>query len=105
MDTAHVLIGTYELLDFLEDLDLPAQLIGRTVTVNFPRYNNFLNEEVAIFKNVLNQLLSRMPVKQVQNDIDNDWMFFYKHSIGCIGRLKEWMESALALALEDGECN
>ncbi|MHC5755808.1 MAG: hypothetical protein ACYTXF_35255 [Nostoc sp.] len=46
-------------------------------------------------------------LKQVPLDIDipslmQDWVYFYEHSIGCVGVLKDWLIRTVAAALHDG---
>ncbi|KNB74243.1 hypothetical protein ADS79_03220 [Brevibacillus reuszeri] len=94
----HVLIGTYELLPFR---NLSGQLTRRGSDIHFPRYRAEESHEVQSFINVLWTFQRQMPIEN-QPDLINNWEFFYKRSIGCIGILKDWLSLTLQIRLEEG---
>lgn len=96
----HVLIGTYELLNLR---NLSGQLSRRTQDIHFPRYRAENKEELEIFINILWTFQEHLPLLQTP-DLLNNWQYFYERSLGCVGILKEWLNRALADAIEDN-CN
>ncbi len=95
----HVLVGTYELLQFV---NLSGQLARRTKVVHFGRYHAEYETEKNDFINILLTLLRQLPIEKVPNDLSCDWEFFYMHSIGCVGILKDWLYESLADSLRNG---
>jgi archaellum biogenesis ATPase FlaH len=82
-----ILFGTYELQSFR---NISGQLGRRTNEIHFPRYNSERKQEIEAFKNVLWFFQKAFPLHQEPNLID-EWKYFYKHTIGCIGTLKDWL--------------
>ncbi|KQL21235.1 AAA family ATPase [Cytobacillus solani] len=82
-----ILFGTYELLSFR---NINGQLGRRTKDIHFPRYNSENKDEIDAFKNVLWFFQKAFPLHQEPNLID-EWKYFYKHTIGCIGTLRDWL--------------
>lgn len=102
--TTVALVGTYELTTYL-DLNISSvdQVIQRTRIVEFPRYK-LENEDIQTFGNIAKLLLLHMPLEKTSEDlVDKDWMYFYKHSLGCVGTLKKWFTDAYSIALDSGE--
>ena len=102
--TPIVLVGTYELTTFLEDLDesFTDQVNRRTSIVEFPRYSHEVKKQVEMFGNTIIQLLRHMPLeKTAEALVKHDFMYFYKYTLGCVGSLKDWLNSAYDLALQD----
>jgi len=102
--TPIVLVGTYELTTFLEDLDksFTDQINRRTSIVEFSRYSLDAKSQVEIFGNTIIQLLRHMPLEKTAEDlVRNNFMYFYKYTLGCVGSLKDWLNSAYDLALQD----
>ncbi|WP_407306396.1 ATP-binding protein [Desulfosporosinus sp. SB140] len=102
--TPIVLVGTYELTTFLEDLDksLTDQVNRRTSIVEFPRYRHDTKSQVEMFGNTIIQLLRHMPLeKTAEALVKHDFMYFYKYTLGCAGSLKDWLNSAYDLALQE----
>ncbi|WP_088227118.1 TniB family NTP-binding protein [Desulfosporosinus sp. FKB] len=103
-ETSIILVGTYDLLSLLVDLNLKStdQINQRTRIVDFPRYRSEVTSEVNIFGKTAKKLLQNMPLEQKAEDLINkqDWKYFYKNSLGCIGTLKLWLMDAYALALD-----
>ncbi len=98
-----ILVGTYSLCTFLEDLDYTKtdQINQRTRIVDFPRYHKAIPEEMSEFGKTAKKLLIHMPLETTaENLIDSDWEYFYKYSLGCIGTLKIWLTDAYSLALD-----
>lgn len=98
-DTVHVLVGTYELLGLA---DLSAQLSRRSVEIHFGRYRADLPEELLAFKSVLLTFQRHLPLAR-ESDLVGRYEYLYEHSVGCIGVLKDWLNRALAAALEEDE--
>jgi len=95
----HVLIGTYELLSFSH---LSAQLDRRSCEIHFPRYHLDIPEELRAFKRVLLTFQRGLPLMG-ESDLLSQFEYFYEHSAGCIGVLKDWLTRALAATLADGQ--
>ena len=97
--TTHILIGTYELLAFAH---LSAQLDRRSYEIHFPRYHIDIPEEMLAFKRVLLTFQRHLPLTG-EPDLVAQAEYFYEHSLGCVGVLKDWLTRALAATLEDGQ--
>jgi archaellum biogenesis ATPase FlaH len=82
-----ILFGTYELLGFR---NINGQLGRRTREVHFPRYSSESEEDVENFMKVLWFFQKAMPLHHDPNLIDH-WKYFYKHTIGCVGTLRDWL--------------
>lgn len=82
-----ILFGTYELLNFRNK---SGQLGRRTIDIHFPRYNSEIPEEVNSFKSALLSFQKAFPLYQEPNLIE-EWKYFYKYTIGCIGTLRDWL--------------
>src|ERR1700746_2932121 len=95
--TTHVLLGTYELLVLRH---LSGQLGRRTVDVHFRRYRGNDPADMHIFKNVVATFQNHLPLPE-ESDLVSLWEFLYEGSVGCIGILKEWLQRALILALDE----
>jgi hypothetical protein len=96
--TVHVLVGTYELLDFA---CLSAQLSRRSIEIHFPRYR-FDGEDIQTFKNILLTFQRQLPLPE-EPDLVASYEYLYAGCVGCIGVLKNWLQRALAMALRDGQ--
>lgn len=95
--TLHVLIGTYELLEFR---NLSAQLSRRSLDLHLRRYLPESKGDIQIFKNIIFLFQQNLPLKQ-QPDLIKYWDYLYERSIGCIGILKDWLTRSFAIALEE----
>lgn len=95
--TVHVLVGTYELLTLT---DLSAQLSRRSLDIHFPRYRADCAGDVTAFKSVLLTFQRHLPLPQ-EPDLVGRYDYFYEHSVGCVGVLKNWLDRTLAAALAD----
>ena len=95
----HVLIGTYELLNFA---GLSAQLDRRSCEIHFPRYHIDNSEEYLAFKSVLLTFQRHLPLV-AEPDLVSSSEYFYERSVGCVGVLKDWLMRALAAVLESGQ--
>ena len=93
-----ILIGTYDLLQILEQ---SAQLVRRGRVVHMARYDDYNAEDKLAFKNALYTFQCHMPFEIEPNLIDhfND---FYLKSAGCIGILKKWLNTAVKEGLNKG---
>lgn len=96
-DTVHVLIGTYELLGLT---NLSAQLSRRSLEIHFPRYRPDWPDDVEAFKSILLTFQRHLPLAE-EPDLVNLYDYLYEGSVGCVGVLKEWLNRALAAALQD----
>lgn len=96
-NTAHVLIGTYELLNLT---NLSDQLSRRSYHISFPRYRADCETDIQTFKEVLQTFQQHLPLNR-EPDLTGQWDYFYEHSAGCVGILKSWLCDALADALEN----
>lgn len=95
--THHVLFGTYDLLELR---NLNGQLARRVIEIHFERYNIRLDKDVEVFKNILRQFQSHLPVKRAL-DLAANWELIYSRCLGCIGILKETLNRALSMALDE----
>jgi hypothetical protein len=93
--TVHVLCGTYELLRIR---NLSGQLSRRSIDIHFPRYDATKGSDRRNFIKVLETFAERMPLAE-RPDFAQFWEYFYEHSIGCIGILKDWLVKGLSTAL------
>ncbi|WP_108671563.1 TniB family NTP-binding protein [Peribacillus acanthi] len=82
-----ILFGTYELQSFR---NINGQLGRRTNDIHFPRYNSQKKEDMDAFKNVLWVFQKAFPLHQEPN-LTDEWKYFYKHTIGCVGTLRDWL--------------
>ncbi|MGJ9386080.1 AAA family ATPase [Salipaludibacillus sp. CF4.18] len=82
-----ILFGTYELLSLR---NINGQLGRRTRDIHFPRYNSEFPKEIEAFKNVLWVFQKHIPL-QDEPDLLSDWKYFYKHTVGCVGTLRDWL--------------
>lgn len=95
----HILIGTYELLDFR---DLSGQASRRSLDLHFPRYLFQLSQDRRDFQAALLALLKQVPLRTEIEVLMQQWVYFYERSIGCVGVLKDWLVRGVAAALDDG---
>jgi hypothetical protein len=96
--TLHVLFGTYELLALT---NLSAQLGRRSRDIHFPRYRLEQTDDGLAFRTVLYTFQQALPLPEPP-DLVNQLEHCYVQRAGCVGVLKEWLNRALALALEAG---
>ncbi len=94
----HILIGTYELLDFR---NLSGQASRRGLDIHFPRYLYQNEQDRLDFQSVLLALLKKVPLNVDIPELMQHWLYFYEHSIGCIGVLKDWLIRTVAAALHE----
>lgn len=100
-NVVYILFGTYELLPFR---NLSGQLSRRSADIHFPRYRINNGEDKQAFINALWTFQSHMPLEN-EPDLINNWEFFYLHSIGCIGILKDWLARTYKANLEANKLN
>ncbi len=96
----HILIGTYELLNFR---NLSGQASRRGLDLHFPRYLFQHEQDRQDFQGVLLALLKQVPLSTDIPALMPHWFYFYERSIGCVGVLKDWLIRAVAAALHDGD--
>jgi hypothetical protein len=94
--TVYVLAGTYELLMMR---DLSAQLGRRSIDVHLPCYHASNEEDRTAFKLALRTFQKLLPLEPGL-DLVKTWQYYYAHTIGCIGILKDWLTLALIEALD-----
>ena len=99
MGVVHVLVGTYDLLDFRY---LSSQTARRGHAIHFPRYQFQHEADQIAFQRALRGLLEHIPLQMDLQDLMNHWYYFYERSIGCIGVLKDWLVRTLSDALHRG---
>jgi hypothetical protein len=92
----HVLVGTYDLLDFR---NLNGQAARRGHDIHFPRYRIQYEGDRQAFQGALHSLLLQMPLAMDLQDLMNHWHYFYERSIGCVGVLKDWLVRTVASTL------
>ncbi|MBO3463586.1 ATP-binding protein [Aetokthonos hydrillicola Thurmond2011] len=95
----HILIGTYEILNFR---NLSGQASRRGLDIHFPRYLYQNEKDRLDFQAALLALLKQVPLNTDIPELMQRWLYFYEHSIGCVGVLKDWLIRAVAAALDDG---
>jgi hypothetical protein len=96
--TVHVLVGTYELLSLA---NLSAQLSRRSLELHFGRYRAECADDRLAFQRVLLTFQRHLPLG-TEPDLVGRWEELYERSVGCVGVLKNWLNRALAAALEHG---
>ncbi len=92
----HVLIGTYDLLDFR---NLNGQAARRGQDLHFPRYQFQHEADRRAFQGALHSLLQQIPLDVDRQDLMNHWFYCYERSIGCVGILKDWLVRVVSSAL------
>lgn len=95
--TTHVLGGTYELIPLR---NLNGQLSRRSIDIHFGRYHADNEAQRQEFINALYTFQQHLPLVKTPDSVSR-WDYFYERSLGCIGVLKDWLTSSLALALEN----
>lgn len=95
-----VLVGSYELLDML---CLAPHLVGRQVTIEFPRYRDHLAHDRACFKGVLAAWSKLLPFDQPDTSLLTWKKFLHEQTFGCVGLLSIWLRAALASAISANE--
>ena len=90
-----VLIGTYELIAFL---NLSGQLSRRSTVIHFPRYHAEDSADIRLFGSVVLAFQRHMPFEEEPNLLPH-LEYLYARSIGCVGILKDWLLKAYGMAL------
>src|SRR6266576_5937876 len=98
-NVVHVLVGTYDLLDFR---NLNGQAARRGHDLHFPRYQFQHKADRKAFQGARHALLQQTPLDMDLQDLMNHWYYFYERSIGCIGVLKDWLVRTVSDALHSG---
>lgn len=90
-----ILIGTYDLLEILEQ---SAQLVRRGRVVHMARYDDYNPADKLAFMSALFTFQRHMPFK-IEPNLVKHLNVFYLKSAGCIGILKKWLNNAVLDAL------
>jgi len=56
------------------------------------------------FQAALLALLKQVPLNTDIPELMQRWLYFYEHSIGCVGVLKDWLIRTVAAALHENSC-
>jgi len=94
-NVVQVLIGTYELIAFL---NLSGQLSRRSTVIHFPRYHAEDSADIRLFGSVVLAFQRHMPFEEEPNLLPH-LEYLYTRSIGCVGILKDWLLKAYGVAL------
>lgn len=86
-----ILIGTYDLLQILEQ---SAQLVRRGRVVHMARYDDYNADDKLAFKSALYTFQRHMPF-EIEPSLLPHFNSFYLKSAGCIGILKKWLNTAV----------
>jgi hypothetical protein len=89
--TRLVLVGTYQLLPILQR---SPHLIGRTLSINFPRYREDMREDLVAFDQIL-AAYSKHFMFQGDTTLRAWNEYLYRGSLGCMGLLRAWIRDAL----------
>jgi hypothetical protein len=101
----HVFFATYEFVPFR---NLNGHVSRRSIDIHFPRYLAIDKTQRTYFVNALYTFQRWLPLPIMPEFVRADstcpdWDFFYEHSLGCIGVLKDWLTRAYSLALRSNE--
>jgi hypothetical protein len=91
----HILVGTYELLDFM---DFNATLRRRSKKVHMPRYDAESKEDQRAFNLVVSKFQDKLPCSC---DLLAHSDYLFEGSIGCVGLLKVWLSGAVSAVLRE----
>jgi energy-coupling factor transporter ATP-binding protein EcfA2 len=91
----HILVGTYELLDFME---LNTTLRRRSKKVHMPRYYAESKNDQKAFNLVVQKFQDKLPCSA---DLLSHSDYLFERSIGCVGLLKVWLSGALSTVLRE----
>lgn len=94
-NVVQVLIGTYELIAFL---NLSGQLSRRSTVIHFPRYHAEDPADIRLFGSVVLAFQRHMPFEEEPNLLPHI-EYLYARTIGCVGILKDWLLKAYGMAL------
>ena len=92
----HVLVGTYDLLDFR---NLNGQAARRGYDLHFPRYRIQHEADRQAFQGAFHSLLLQIPLAMDAQELMDHWYYCYERSIGCVGVLKDWLVRTVASTL------
>jgi hypothetical protein len=91
----HILVGTYELLDFME---FNTTLRRRSKKVHMPRYDAESKDDQKAFNLVVQKFQDKLPCSA---DLLSHSDYLFEGSIGCVGLLKVWLSGALSTVLRE----
>jgi hypothetical protein len=93
-DTVIVLIGTYELLNMINQ---NGQQGRRSRDIHLRRYK-FVDNDRRLFQTVLHVLANHIPLREKPN-LEEIAEYLYQGCLGCFGILKPWLDQTLASVL------
>lgn len=96
--TLLILLGHYDLLELM---NLNGQLGRRSRTVHFTRYYIDRDEDRKEFLRAFRTLQAMMPLP-ICPQLDGYLDFAFERTVGCVGRLKNWLSRCLDTALTNG---
>ncbi len=103
-----ILVGTYALLAYLEDLNpqITDQIGLRSKLIHIPRYHANIQDEQHNFGVCAKNLYLNMPFEKINRlFIETNWQYLYTYTLGRVGALKVWFMDAYSYALEKkAEC-
>lgn len=82
-----------------EQLLSSGQLARRSMTIYFPPYNHRDESDLLYFASVASKFFELMALLSTP-DVKANLDFLYSGTHGCVGILKDWLERAMAVALE-----
>lgn len=95
--TAHILFGTYELLNCPT---LNGQVGRRSEDIHLSTYQADDPEDIAEFIRVVRTFQRHIPLVQEPN-LEQHYEYLFSGSVGCVGLLKNWLTRSLRVALAE----
>lgn len=74
----------------------------RTTEVHFSRYDSDEQDDIKAFKYALWYFQKAFPLHE-EPDLVSEWKYFYLHTIGCVGTLKEWLNNTFNTKMRRNE--
>jgi len=96
-ETAHVLFGTYELLNCRT---WNGQTGRRSEDIHLARYIANQEEDYTELIRVIQTFIRHMPLHE-QPDLEEHYDYICDYCLGCVGVLKDWLHRSLRNALND----
>lgn len=92
--TSFILAGTYQARSMMY---FGGQLSRRVNIIHFRRYR-YENEGIEIFAQIIKTIIEKYSIP-VSNDLMNNILYLYNHSLGCVGILMSWLQQAIEIAI------